>query len=237
MRKLALLLLARAEAFRVAFYTCRHEYEATLMRELSQAGIPRHAITSPLPALVRVDHSALPVEGVESLLDPTYALQVLPHASEVHGASVRLLSQAALRACIEETPPIVASLLQCAPRGTLRIHSLVPDLLKGGRTPRLLRRCDSIAAALTENLRKRYRCARKGNKGSQMGVNEKQPLLLLQLLLLSPEKLIVSLAQCEHVGLGVWPNWHVPAGLAGVDNDRIVDLGACPGGWTQALRR
>jgi hypothetical protein len=91
---------------------------------------------------------------------------------------------------------------------------------------------------------------------------------LLQVLLLDNDKAAVSLAQC--VGMprlgGTWPCWHLPAGLADVDIDKIlepmpssayrkleeafstmqvwplpdevcVDLGASPGGWTKALRR
>ena len=91
---------------------------------------------------------------------------------------------------------------------------------------------------------------------------------LLQVLLLDNDKAAVSLAQCADMPRlgGTWPCWHLPAGLADVDIDKIaepmpssayrkleeafstmqvwplpdevcVDLGASPGGWTKALRR
>lgn len=245
-----LLALALPSASPLHVFTCRHTYESTLAEELANAGVPAAAVTTVCPAVVSVS-------GELPALDPTYALQWLPCAAEVQGASVRLLADAAVAACGD-------ALLGEAPRGALAVHALVPDLLKGGRTPRLLRRCEAIADRALERLRVRHRSARPLAAGEALPGDA--PRLLLQLLLLSPERLLVSLSPCEQGrGLGTWPNWHAPAGLASVDvpksthmpssayrklseafdclqqwpapADRVVDLGACPGGWTATLRR
>ena len=82
--------------------------------------------------------------------------------------------------------------------------------------PRLLRRCEAIADRALERLRVRHRSARPLAAGEALPGDA--PRLLLQLLLLSPERLLVSLSPCEQGrGLGTWPNWHAPAGLASVD--------------------
>jgi hypothetical protein len=89
---------------------------------------------------------------------------------------------------------------------------------------------------------------------------------LLQIMLQTNTIAIASLAQCKLVGPGndaFWPNWHFPLGLANVnieermpssayrklmeglecmriyptENSSVVDLGACPGGWTSVIRR
>ncbi|KAL3929519.1 MAG: hypothetical protein SGBAC_012172 [Bacillariaceae sp.] len=89
---------------------------------------------------------------------------------------------------------------------------------------------------------------------------------LLQVLLFAPNLAAASLVQCQSLTTThYWPNWHLPAGMAKVDiTDRtmpssayrklmealeclrirphpsttafVVDLGACPGGWTSVLR-
>ncbi|KAL1518960.1 hypothetical protein AB1Y20_003230 [Prymnesium parvum] len=245
-----------------AFFTCRHGYERQLIDELCHAGISPSEISSPVAALVRVGDDALTrVHG--RLIDPAYALQALPHATEVHGASVKALVEASHAQLTAEQR--FTRWMEGAPRGALRVHAIVPDMLKGGRTPRLQRRCEAIAAGVEAQLRKRYPCVRQRREGDAAVTEEcGGQLLLLQLLLLSPETLVVSLGRCDDVGLGTWPNWHVRAGLAQVDvtdepmpssayrklgealacmqhwpspADTVVDLGACPGGWTKALRR
>ena len=199
---LTLLALALPSSSPLHVFTCRHTYESTLAEELANAGVPAAAVTTVCPAVVSVS-------GELPALDPTYALQWLPCAAEVQGASVRLLADAAVAAC-------GGALLGEAPRGALAVHALVPDLLKGGRTPRLLRRCEAIADRALERLRVRHRSARPLAAGEALPGDA--PRLLLQLLLLSPERLLVSLSPCEQRrGLGTWPNWHAPAGLASVD--------------------
>lgn len=95
-------------------------------------------------------------------------------------------------------------------------------------------------------------------------VPQEEEKWVLQLLLLSPEVLAASLALCARpLSRSTWPSC-LPAGLAQVDISEdmpssayrkllealnclqsapspegppVIDLGACPGGWTAALRR
>lgn len=239
----------------LTYYTCRHTFEPTLIQELGRAGLSPAACRVECPAAVRVSDP-----DWAGTMDPVYALQTLPSAHEVEGASVSILAAAALTACVDELAALEQS---AAPRGALTIHSLVPDLLKGGRTPRLLRRCEGVGEAMSKKLRARYAAARpvKAEHAPSAAAGGRW---LLQLLLLDPERLVVSLSRCSSLrGLGSWPCAHLPAGLARVDLDgdvpssayrklleafacmqrqpaagtTVVDLGACPGGWTVALRR
>ena len=71
---------------RPTYFTCRHTYETVLQEEL----VTSHALaaddcSSPLPGLVRIERSP-------AGLDPVYALQALPGAVEVSGASVMSLA-------------------------------------------------------------------------------------------------------------------------------------------------
>lgn len=242
-------------ALSAGFFTCRHNYEHTLIDELCNAGIQEAMISVPMAGVVRVADGRLLHHG-EQIFDPSYAMQVLPDAHEVHGTSIRVLAEETLSVCRNDETKV--RWLQNSPRGALRIHILVPDMLKGGRTPRHQRRCETIGTLVAEQLRKRFPCARKADLS-----HYDQSLLLLQLLLLTPETLVVSLRPCYRIGIGTWPNWHLAAGLAKVDvsddsmpssayrklyeacacmqrwpaaADQVVDLGACPGGWTKALR-
>lgn len=268
MAMIAFVLGLAGPPLRVSYLTCRRSYEPTLIEELVRNGVPAAACSVPIDAAVRVSDASLLYEAhlrASALMDPAYALQILPAAVEVQGDSVRLLTHAALE--VLDTPGDVV-LLRAALRGSLRIHTLVPDLLCGGRTPRLLRRCEAIADGVSRTLRKRYPCARRATVGEDADAERPYTAepVLLQLLLLSPERLALSLSPCERVApRGTWPCWHLAAGLADVDvaktirmpssayrklsealacmeiwpsrNDRVVDLGACPGGWTMALRR
>ncbi len=251
MRHLSLLsLLLAASALRPTYFTCRHTYEHILQGELQRA-LPSARSTSPLPGLVRVS-SAVP-QG----LDPVYALQTLPSAVDVSGASVSLLAKALVAALVTEE---TEAALRGAPRGSLELHELVPAMLKGTRKPALARRCGAIAAAVSSQLRKRFAAARPLAQGAPAP----QERWLLQLLLLSPEELVGSLCRVEEIACvgGSWPCHHLPAGLAAVDLEGdvpssayrklrealacmreqpapgalVYDLGACPGGWTHALR-
>ena len=90
---------------------------------------------------------------------------------------------------------------------------------------------------------------------------------VLQVMLIQPDLAIASIVKCQHIGPGwnYWPNWHHSLGMAKVDitdvsmpssayrklmealecmrirpsssSSTVVDLGACPGGWTTVLRK
>lgn len=252
----------------VHFFTCRHGYEQPLAAELERNGA-RH-VNTPCQAVVSAEF-----DTVEVLPDPAYALQILPSAVEISGMSVKSLASNAAAALgvangatsfDDETSN---ELLNSACRGALTVHALVPDLLRG--TPpqkcRLLRRCSAVADALTGSLRRRYAAARppRGPEGSPSD-GKRDGQVLLQLLLLTPEQLMLSVALVqEHSSqLGFWPS-PIPAGLVdttlpgympssayrklgealvcgfadGLPSpySQCVDLGACPGGWTAYLRR
>lgn len=143
-------------------------------------------------------------------------------------------------------------------------HALVPDMLRGvpSKKAKLLRRCETVAESLRKDLRGRYAAARP-LRADDADAIESAPLLL-QLLLLEPELLVVSLspASAHHSGVGQWPvrqlggfvdcsldgdmpssayrkllESFVVMGVQPQPGDACVDLGACPGGWTGALRR
>ena len=96
--------------------------------------------------------------------------------------------------------------------------------------------------------------------------NNKDERWLLQFMLQSNTLAVASLTKCTFVGPGIdafWPNIQHPLGLANVDieekmpssayrklmeglecmqihpssNSKVVDLGACPGGWTSVVRK
>lgn len=238
---------------RPTFFTCRHTYESVLQDEIAlRSPASAAACTSPLPGLVRV------AEWVPSDLDPVYALQVLPAAVEVRAESVKTLAIAVVDSLMESGD---LEALSRAPRGSLTVHELVPGLLKGTPKPALSRRCGAVAAAVTDQLRARYPCARPLRAADP----EPEERWLLQLLLLAPEELVGSLCRVAPVPVvgGSWPCHHLVAGLASVDLEGYVpssayrkllealsccrtqphpastvyDLGASPGGWTTALRR
>ena len=69
------------------YFTCRHTYENTLCEELGR-DLPDVEVSSPGVAVVKL------LGHIDAVPDPAYALQVLPHAVEVSGASVNALSSA-----------------------------------------------------------------------------------------------------------------------------------------------
>lgn len=117
----------------VHYLTCRHGYEATLVAELSRSGL---VASSPCTALARLETDA-------HLPAPTYALQILPHAIEVRGPSIKALADGAASAINDGA---IAALLKAAPRGALQTHVLVPDCLRGvpPSKAKLMNRCESI---------------------------------------------------------------------------------------------
>lgn len=162
---------------------------------------------------VRVDDHDEHEHRQEQLLDPVYALQVLPDAASVRGASVSRLADAAWDAAFDGDPAIVES-LRAAPRGSLVAHALVPGALKGTPKPPLERRARTATERVAERARRAFPAARRSTT-----TPPPRPEWILQTLLLSPEEMVVSLAPVrtfEHVG-GTWPCAHLPAGLAYVE--------------------
>lgn len=166
----------------------------------------------------------------------------------------------------DETSHVTRQRFSMAQRGSLVIHPLVPGMCKGQTNPFWLRRSEKIGEELSTILKKRYPAARKvalDNDGNRIQPNERWAL---QMMLQSPNVAVASLAECRHVGPGqnaYWPNSIHPLGLAKVDitermpssayrklmegiecmgvrplsTSTVVDLGACPGGWTAVMRR
>jgi hypothetical protein len=190
-----------------------------------------------------------PTRQQARLLDPVYALQILPNAALVTAPSANALATQALEELLsddghDDVPHSLHELLRAAPRGSLAVHAMVPAMLKGSPKPPMLGRVRGIADSAVTILKKSFPCARKSSntdhaEEEKEGTEEKW---LLQLLLLEPNKLIASLSQCKdpcnvlqnskddnrkqlkdsvlHQSL-LWPNWHYPAGLASVDLEDI----------------
>ena len=122
----------------------------------------------------------------------------------MRGGSIRLLVDGAASALGDGA---AGALLSAAPRGSLLTHALVPDMLRGvpSKKAKLLRRCETVAESLRKDLRGRYAAARP-LRADDADAIESAPLLL-QLLLLEPELLVVSLspASAHHSGVGHWP--------------------------------
>lgn len=196
-----LLLLPSIAALKPAgsYFTCRHTYEAVLVAELEAVGVP--AVETAHPGLVRAEkHDGRDEAG--RVHDPAYALQALPAARRLTGETAPALAKAVL-AVVEES----AGELDALKRGALKVHVLTPDLIKGAPKPRLLDRATRVGDAVEKSLRKRYRAARLSNE------TVTDPWVL-QLLLLGPAELIVSLSPCEEMEVGSrWPNWKRPGGL------------------------
>ena len=203
-------------------------------------------------------------------LDIVYALQVMPHCRTATGESIKDLAASAVRVLTlggsgDESK--IARALRTAPRGSLAVHALVPDVMKGAPKPKGANRAALVADEARKLLSKSYKAARRADGDAEDEDGGER--WLLQLLLLDNHRVDVSLAKCGAMGQGAhqvgrWPTWHLAAGLADVDiekgtmpssayrklleafhlmevfpqpGDVCVDLGACPGGWTAAMMR
>ena len=152
--------------------------------------------------------------------------------------------------------------LLSAPRGSLSIHPLVPGQCKAQSKPVMLNRSEKICEELANMLKKVYPAARKISSEDNDACNEKW---ILQVMLQNPEIAVASLVKSNCIGPGnsYWPNIKFPLGLALVDIEEkmpssayrklmealecmqirplphnvVVDLGACPGGWTTVMRK
>ena len=225
-------------------FTCRHTFESTLLDELR---VLQPSLRKPVelaPGLLRVH---LPADLSPVLVNPAYALQVLPHAIEHFAPSIRGLAEPiadALRAQLD------------VHGGTWDLHALVPGQLKGNPKPPMRRRADLIREAVLERLKTTARWALR-----RRVVGGRDVAILPQFLLLDEGQLWLSVSPVHPLGAGgTWPAT-LPAGLADVPDDDVapassyrklveafacldaaprpgdacVDLGACPGGWTRVL--
>jgi len=261
---------------RPSYYTCRHNYESTLIDETNRyAGILGGEVlaSSPYPGLVRVedDNDVLP-----TLYDPVYALQSIPQCTVVTAESIKGIAREVMNvlmlgddndsSIIDTQSKKQRERLHLAERGSLSIHNLVPGMCKGQANPIMQHRSQKIGEELSKMLKKNYPAARKASvdeNGNRILPKERWTL---QVMLQSPTIAVASLMECHHVGPGknaFWPNVVHPLGLAKVDIEdqmpssayrklmegiecmgicpkptaTVVDLGACPGGWTSVMRR
>eukprot|EP00536_Pseudo-nitzschia_multiseries_P007816 jgi/Psemu1/18819/gm1.18819_g len=286
------------------YFTCRHTYESALRQELQRSidasyrsggnphGIPSNyqqlvSISNPHPGLVVItirdenenENENKALAALLSTLRPTYALQQLPDCAVVRAESIKGLATAVLEKITDEETGLLPAALVAAPRGSLAIHVLVPEMGRGMPESNLpqYRRANRIGAEVASQLRKRCQAARNPRSTDADADDDPEPQddrWLLQVLLLEPEVVVASLSRCDGTKQSgptwTWPNWKLPAGLALVDLDKstdsmvpssayrkllesfwylgdrpppsldqfpVIDLGACPGGWTGALRQ
>ena len=232
-------------------------------------------------AMARDDATASFLAG----LNPAYALQVMPDSVVVEAESIKGLAREVMEKLLSmptdtgEASGILRTELVGAPKGSLAIHSMVPEMGRGMPESQLpqYRRVTKIGEELAAQLQKRCKAARAIQLDDDS--NQRNERWLLQILLLEPHIVAASFSKCtteatttsESLPHWTWPNWRLPAGLALVDIEeeqrkasiqipssayrklleafwflgerpppsseyRVVDLGACPGGWTGALR-
>lgn len=227
-----------------AYYTCRHTYEPTLIAELATAGIGGAVYAH--PGVVYTPGHSGRLSGA-ALVDPVYALQVVPDVRIVRSESTTGIARAALA--------ILASRgddgqgggawegsagWDIVPHGSLAVHALVPDMCKGSPKPKMSARVERVAELVRDGMRKRHRFARpcdgheapaggapSATSGAPGAASERW---LLQLLLLEADTLAISLCRCRAMGPigGCWPNWRRPAGLASEALAPSSSIGAMP---------
>ena len=220
-------------------------------------------------------------------LNPAYALQAMPDSVVVEAESIKGLAREIVGKLLSvptdtgEASGLLRAELVAAPKGSLAIHSLVPEMGRGMPESQLpqYRRVTKIGEELAAQLQKRCKAARTINPDDETNGSEQW---LLQIMLLEPQIVAASFTRCakdteeptttsKPLPNWTWPNWNLPAGLALVDIEEeqrnasiqvpssayrklleafwylgerppqasefpVIDLGACPGGWTGALR-
>ena len=260
----------------LTYFSCRHSYEDILMEEIQSLLSPDNnddndddylntnammeggLLYSPCPGLVRVDSQlmdqwhSLHDENSNELMDPVYALQIFPNVKIVEGSSISQLSQAICDIIVtSENQESMRKL----PKGTLRLHSLVPGMCKGQTKPKLFSRSQTLGSSVLKSLKSILPAARTTK-------NTHDVQCLVQIMLQSPTIALVSLAFLSPSSPKNWPNVYNPLGLVNVNietrsmpssayrkvmeamecmkckpkkNDIVYDLGACPGGWTSVF--
>ena len=246
-----LLILVRTNSFSPSssgewFFGCRHGHEKTLQNELilGDDRVRASHLETLAPGLVRWRAPALEsVTGdaaceVLRRYDLTWATQVLPACRRARADSIGALASGCIAAAglavVEEGDDDDAgsarARLLAAPRGSLRVHALVPDTFKGANRPALQARCEAIAEKVTKQLRAQYRAARPARSATDATGDDDDataPRWLLQLLLVGRAEVAVSLARCApDLGVGSWPNWRAPAGLCAADVDGYMPSSA-----------
>lgn len=255
---------ATAASTTTHYFTCRHNYESTLIKELTlerpinnigsvwtstEKLKPKNGetpklihISSPCPGLVKAEYNTT-CDREYFLEDPVYALQTLPNAIELHGKSINELAKKAVSALSLDkivangstrNDAIVEELLASS-RGSLTLHAIVPDMLKGNPKPKMQRRVINIAKDIGKILQTIYPCARKytaiqdSNNDRAESISTRMEWIL-QLLLISPEEIVVSLSPIKHCILHnnedlrismSWPCASLSAGLADAEEDTI----------------
>ena len=230
------------------YYTCRHTFEEKLIEELNLPeskskvinnkrlwGLNRNNVvnssskrnfllkkaSTPCPGLVKAEYEDLVSTSSSLTPDPIYALQVLPNSVSVKGNTIRELSANIISSQgldnIEHSS--IAQELLKAPKGSLTVHALVPDMLKGNPKPKMIRRVNSISNDVISTLQKAYPCSRKKSDNNGME-------WILQLLLISSDEIIVSLSPIHYATSSsifssqmTWPCSSMTCGLANVEDE------------------
>ena len=223
--------------------------------------------TSPYPGLVRVDNDILPKDYDPTYALQCMPQCVVVSSESIKGIAREVLSALIgdeTEGDVDERTRLLRKQLLKAEKGSLIIHPLVPGMCKGQAKPVMQHRSSKIGEELSKILRQTFPAARKTRSDGSDRM-QKDPLLL-QVMLQSPSIAVASLTKCQCVGPGesaYWPNLRYPLGLAKVDIEErmpssayrklmesvecmgvcptqttvVVDLGACPGGWTSVMRR
>lgn len=226
-------------------FVCTAGSEPALIDELARAGGPG-PLTQLAPGVVG-DGGA---EGEPP--DPVFARQALPGAISVEGASVRALAEtifAAIDGAVDRWP------------GPFSLHALAHAEPPPGLASRVALIAREVLALLES---RRRRAFRRHRPSDDLATPFSDHCLLVQLLALTRERLLVSVAAPRPLPTGGfdlarWPGGDAPVAIdrappsrayqkleealcwmeaAPGAGDLCVDLGAAPGGWTAtALQR
>ena len=194
----------------------------------------RISFQKPHPGLVMVTTDDQDIVHKLSRLNPTYALQVLPDCVLVKAESIKGLARAVIHKALsmpienddDTTQGLLLPQLVAAPKGSLSIHALVPEMGRGMPRAQLpqYRRITKVGEEIAALLQKRCKAARAAGADDENNNNREQ--WLLQILLLEPSIVAASFSRCSHdVAMPetsvnwTWPNWRLPAGLALVELD------------------
>ena len=237
--------LTSATSPRPSYFTARHTYEDVLIEELhrhlgctlgGKEVIDKMSILSPHPGLVCLEDAEIDVTQVlPGSDDLTYALQSIPDCVVVKAESIKGLATAIIDALLDQDDERAATIqaqLWSAPRGSLSVHSLVPQMGRGVPEPQMMRRSSKVAEEVAAQMKKICPAARPAREEEEENSDDiDQQKWLLQILLLEPEVAAASLTQCTTSAqtlpcLWTWPNWSLPAGLAKVDIEQVMPSSA-----------